>query len=150
MCSMSQFLSYVAVVDLTPGPNTVTAMSNGIRFGLKGMCTCPVTACAGGTNAVGDAFHRIRDGYEDLAVCGGAGSDFLADAVAAGAEAFLTGEVKHHEWLMAAGQGLCLMAAGHHATEHIAMPQLAEQLQAALPGLTVALYNSDPTRWDGD
>ena len=32
-----------------------------IRFGLKGMCTCPVTACAGGTNAVGDAFHRIRD-----------------------------------------------------------------------------------------
>ena len=31
-----------------------------IRFGLKGMCTCPVTACAGGTNAVGDAFHRIK------------------------------------------------------------------------------------------
>ena len=28
--------------------------------------------------------------------------------------------------------------------------QAAEQLQAALPGLTVALYNSDPTRWDGD
>lgn len=36
MFSMSQFLSYVAVVDLTPGPNTVTAMSNGIRFSLKG------------------------------------------------------------------------------------------------------------------
>mgnify|MGYP001493523298 CR=1 FL=1 len=45
-----------------------------IRFGLKGMCTCPVTACAGGTNAVGDAFHRIRDGYEDAMVCGGAES----------------------------------------------------------------------------
>ena len=36
--------------------------------GLKGMCTCPVTACAGGTNAVGDAFHRIRDGYETAMV----------------------------------------------------------------------------------
>ena len=35
-----------------------------IRFGLKGQCSCPVTAVAGGTNAVGDAFHRIRDGYE--------------------------------------------------------------------------------------
>ena len=45
-----------------------------IRFGLKGMCTCPVTACAGGTNAVGDAFHRIRDGYEPVMVCGGAES----------------------------------------------------------------------------
>ena len=45
-----------------------------ITFGLKGMCTCPVTACAGGTNAVGDAFHRIRDGYETAMVCGGAES----------------------------------------------------------------------------
>ena len=45
-----------------------------IRFGLKGMCACPVTACAGGTNAVGDAFHRIRDGYEPVMVCGGAES----------------------------------------------------------------------------
>ena len=45
-----------------------------ILFGLKGMCSCPVTACAGGTNAVGDAFHRIRDGYEIAMVCGGAES----------------------------------------------------------------------------
>ena len=42
-----------------------------IAFGFKGMCTCPVTACAGGSNAVGDAFHRIRDGYEEMMVCGG-------------------------------------------------------------------------------
>ena len=45
-----------------------------IRYGMKGICTCPVTACAGGTNAVGDAFHRIRDGYETAMVCGGAES----------------------------------------------------------------------------
>ena len=32
-----------------------------IRFGLQGMCSCPTTACAGGTNAIGDAFHRIMD-----------------------------------------------------------------------------------------
>ena len=32
-----------------------------IRFGLQGLCSCPTTACAGGTNAIGDAFHRIRD-----------------------------------------------------------------------------------------
>lgn len=43
-----------------------------IRFGFQGMCTCPVTACAGGSNAIGDAFHRIREGYEDAIVCGGA------------------------------------------------------------------------------
>ena len=74
---------------------------------------------------------------------------FYGEALAAGAEAFLTGEVKHHEWFMAAEQGLCLMAAGHHATEHPAMPQLAKQLRTALPGLPVEVFDSDPARWGG-
>ena len=43
-----------------------------IQYGLKGMATCPTTACAGGTNAVGDAMRQVRDGYADVMVCGGA------------------------------------------------------------------------------
>ena len=42
-----------------------------ILSGFRGMCSCPVTACAGGTTAVGDAFHYIRDGYADAMLCGG-------------------------------------------------------------------------------
>ena len=42
-----------------------------IRLGAKGMCTCVVTACAGGTNAIGDAFRMIRDGYLELVLAGG-------------------------------------------------------------------------------
>ena len=42
-----------------------------IDAGFRGLCSCPVTACAGGTNAVGDAFHYIRDGYAEAMLCGG-------------------------------------------------------------------------------
>ena len=55
-------------------PMTISNMASAnvaIRHGFKGMCTCPVTACAGGSNAIGDAFHRIRDGYEDVMIAGG-------------------------------------------------------------------------------
>lgn len=55
-------------------PTTITNMAAGavaLAHGLKGKCTCVVTACAGGTNAVGDGFLHIRDGYGDVMVCGG-------------------------------------------------------------------------------
>ena len=56
-------------------PMIISNMAAGhaaIRYGFRGMCSCVVTACAGGTNAVGDAFRHIRDGYGDVMLCGGA------------------------------------------------------------------------------
>ncbi|MBR5649010.1 beta-ketoacyl-ACP synthase II [Pseudobutyrivibrio sp.] len=56
-------------------PMSISNMAAGqiaIMYGLKGMCTSVVTACASSNNAIGDSFHRIRDGYEDVMVCGGA------------------------------------------------------------------------------
>ena len=52
-----------------------------IDTGFRGMCSCPVTACAGGTNAVGDAFHYIRDGYAVVMLWGGTESSLTPLAV---------------------------------------------------------------------
>lgn len=55
-------------------PAAISNMAAGriaIQYGIHGMCSCVVTACAGGTNAIGDSFRHIRDGYADVMVCGG-------------------------------------------------------------------------------
>lgn len=43
-----------------------------IRFGYKGAIGAPVTACAAGVQAIGDAARMIRTGEVDVAICGGA------------------------------------------------------------------------------
>ncbi len=43
-----------------------------IHTGAKGPNSCPVTACAAGSNAVGDAFRLIKSGYAQAMICGGA------------------------------------------------------------------------------
>lgn len=56
-------------------PMSITNMAAGhiaIATGMKGMCSCVVTACAGGSNAIGDSLRQIRDGYADVVLCGGA------------------------------------------------------------------------------
>jgi 3-oxoacyl-[acyl-carrier-protein] synthase II len=42
-----------------------------IHTGAKGPNSCPVTACASGSNAVGDAFRLVQRGYAQAMICGG-------------------------------------------------------------------------------
>ncbi|MBR4151994.1 MAG: beta-ketoacyl-ACP synthase II [Selenomonadaceae bacterium] len=55
-------------------PMAITNMAAGnvaIAFKLRGACECIVTACASGTNAIGDAFHIIQRGDADIMLAGG-------------------------------------------------------------------------------
>ncbi|MEG2339015.1 MAG: beta-ketoacyl-ACP synthase II, partial [Clostridium sp.] len=42
-----------------------------IKYGAKGPCTCTVTACATGTDCIGEAFRNIKNGYVDIMLAGG-------------------------------------------------------------------------------
>jgi len=53
-----------------------------IKYGAKGMCSSVVTACATGTNAIGDAFHMIQDGRADIIIAGGAEASITPLAMA--------------------------------------------------------------------
>jgi len=55
-------------------PMMIANMASGqvaIQFGLQGPCTAVVTACAAGTNAIGDAWEIIRRGDADVMIAGG-------------------------------------------------------------------------------
>jgi 3-oxoacyl-[acyl-carrier-protein] synthase II len=54
-----------------------------IRYGFKGPIGAPVTACAAGVQAIGDAARLIRAGEADIALCGGA--EAAIDRVSLGA-----------------------------------------------------------------
>ena len=57
----------MAIVNLAPG-------NIAIDLQARGICSSSVTACASGTNSIGEAFHRIRFGYEDVIAAGGSES----------------------------------------------------------------------------
>lgn len=77
-----------------------------------------------------------------VAVCGGAGAGLAAAAQAAGAEAYVTSDVRHNEFWEAEARGLALLDAGHRATETPGMRTLVRSLPGLLNGVDVV--------WIGD
>lgn len=77
-----------------------------------------------------------------VAVCTGGGQGFIEQALAAGADAFITGEVSEQTIHIARECGIQFFAAGHHATERYGVKALGEKIAAEL-GLTVAFIDID-------
>lgn len=65
-----------------------------------------------------------------VAVCGGSGTDFIAEAVKAGADTFVTGDVKYHVAQEALDAGLNLIDAGHQTSEIPVLMKLQKTLKA--------------------
>ncbi len=81
---------------------------------------------------------------QTVAVLGGEGGDFVGAAIAAGADLFLAGRIGYHRMLDAAEEGVCLIEAGHYATERPVCQRLTELLRSADPTLDIEIADHCP------
>lgn len=107
-----------------------------IRYGFKGPLGAPVTACAAGVQAIGDAARLIRSGEADIAICGGteAAIDRVTLGCFAAARALSTGfndspqeasrpfDRDRDGFVMAEGAGVLVIESLEHAKARGAQP----------------------------
>jgi dinuclear metal center YbgI/SA1388 family protein len=106
-----------------PQPQLLGELARAVKAGLQ----------ATQVQVVGDLGKRV----ERVAIVCGAGGELLSAALSARADAFLTGELRFHDYLTAEARGLGLLLPGHYATERFGMEELAARLQKAFAGLEV-------------
>lgn len=126
------------------GLENVTVLEDGetaglVRIGEIAACE-PAAFAARVRQALDCPGLRFVDGgrpVRRVAVGGGACAGFAERVLAAGCDAFVTADLKYHEFCDAAQRGLTLVDAGHYETENPVCEVLAARLQAALPALAV-------------
>lgn len=83
-----------------------------------------------------------------VAVCGGSGSFLLKDAIAAGADAFITADFKYHEFFDAEDK-LMICDIGHYESEQFTSNLLIENIQEKFPNFAIRLteHNTNPINY---
>ncbi len=84
-------------------------------------------------NAQGVRYIQSDKIIKNVVVCGGAGGDLIFDVVKEGADAFVTGEIKHHEIIFAGENNITVVDAGHYKTEDIFANDLIAMLSSKFP-----------------
>jgi dinuclear metal center YbgI/SA1388 family protein len=88
--------------------------------------------------AIGDAARPVRR----VAWCTGGAQGMLADAVDAGADAYITGEISEPTVHLSRETGVAFLGAGHHATERYGVQALGEAIAAQF-GIRVDFVDID-------
>ncbi len=82
-------------------------------------------------------FGDLGDIAEIAAVIPGSGGSFIDDALSAGADVIITGDIDHHEGIDAVARGLTVIDAGHYGIEKLFIPYMEEFLKRELPGIRI-------------
>ncbi len=83
------------------------------------------------------------------AVCAGSCSKIINSVIAAKADLYLTGELKHHQALAAQEAGLTCICLSHSVSERFILKKFAKQLQKQLNSVTIRISkkDADPFKW---
>jgi dinuclear metal center YbgI/SA1388 family protein len=107
-------------------------------------------ATASGVRVAGD-FNQL---VKTVAVCGGAGDEFIPNAQELGADVYVTSDLRHHvaqearEESIARKQPMALIDVSHWASEWLWLNQAASQLKALHPGLEVLVSDLRTDPWE--
>ncbi len=82
-----------------------------------------------------------------VAVLGGSGSSDVKAAMLAGADTYVSGELKHNSMTDAPECGINLVAAGHFHTENAVCRRIEALILEAIPDATVTVVNSNPVQY---
>ena len=85
----------------------------------------------------GDLHRQVQR----VALCGGSGISYLSAAKKAGADVYVTGDMKYHDAQLASELGICVVDAGHFGTEKQIVKALAEF--AAAQGLETVIFEEE-------
>ena len=91
----------------------------------------------------GEEDRKVRK----AAVVPGAGKDYIRQAVRAGADVYITGDIGHHDGTDALEQGLTIIDAGHFGVEQIFVPYMKEFLSRELPSLHLLSARQQEPFW---
>lgn len=84
-----------------------------------------------GTNGL--RYYDAKRPVHRVAVMGGSGGDYIADAAQKGCDTYLTADIKYHQFLQAEELNINLIDGDHFCTENPVIPVLAARLGAAMP-----------------
>lgn len=90
----------------------------------------------------------ITSEVKRIAVCGGAGSFLLSNALAQGADAYVTSDIKYHEYLEAQGK-IAFIDVGHYESEQYAIDLLFDKLTENFPNFAIFKtgVNTNPVQY---
>ncbi len=130
---LAQRLDLTDIVPLVPSRSDKTSACGLGRFGR---CSKPMSPqeCIKQLRLACGAPWLLEAGIrpaqvKTIAVCGGSCSEFAETAMLAGADLFITAEVKHSIARWAEEAGFWIIDGGHFATEQLAISPLQERLQ---------------------